>query len=108
MAKPIQKKEAAPVSASPMAKRPEPTRNIIKTNEKMVFGAENFKWLFAGMALIAVGLLCMVGGGQDDVNQWNPKEIYSARITVLAPILMLAGFAVVCLSLFRKNDDTTV
>ena len=63
---------------------------------------ENYKILIAGVALILAGYLLMIGGGSDDPNKFNP-EIFSFRRITLAPMVCLAGFAVVVISIMRKS-----
>lgn len=67
-----------------------------------LFGKENYVWIVAGLAVIALGLILMAGGKSDDPNVFNPKEVYSfTRITV-APILILLGLALEVFAIFRK------
>lgn len=67
-----------------------------------LFGRENYVWIVAGLAVIALGLILMSGGKSDDPNVFNPKEVYSfTRITV-APILILLGLALEVFAIFRK------
>ena len=67
-----------------------------------LFGKENYVWIIAGLAVIALGLILMAGGKSDDPNVFNPKEVYSfTRITV-APILILLGLALEVFAIFRK------
>jgi hypothetical protein len=63
---------------------------------------ENYKILIAGVVLILTGYLLMIGGGSDDPNKFNP-EIFSFRRITLAPMVCLAGFAVVVISIMRKS-----
>ena len=63
---------------------------------------ENYKILIAGVVLILAGYLLMIGGGSDDPNKFNP-EIFSFRRITLAPMVCLAGFAVVVISIMRKS-----
>lgn len=71
------------------------------TNNNL-FGKENYVWIIAGLAVIALGLILMAGGKNDDPNVFNPKEVYSfTRITV-APILILLGLALEVFAIFRK------
>ncbi|GAA4280590.1 DUF3098 domain-containing protein [Gaetbulibacter aestuarii] len=58
-----------------------------------VFGKKNYKWMFIGLAIIALGFILMSGGGSDDPNVFNP-EIFSWRRIRLAPMLVLIGFAI--------------
>lgn len=53
------------------------------------------------MAIIVIGFLLMSGGGSDDPNTFNP-EIFSARRTMVAPIVCLAGFFLMVYALLAK------
>ena len=35
---------------------------------KFIFDKQNYKWMFIGIALIALGFVLMAGGGSDDPN----------------------------------------
>lgn len=61
----------------------------------------NYKILLAGVALIFIGYLLMIGGGSDDPNKFNP-EIFSARRITVAPLVCLAGFAVIVVAIMRR------
>lgn len=56
-----------------------------------VFGKKNYKFMFIGLAIIALGFILMAGGGSDDPNVFNP-EIFNWRRIRLAPMLVLIGF----------------
>ncbi len=58
-----------------------------------VFGKKNYKFMFIGIAFIALGFILMSGGGSDDPNVFNP-EIFSFRRIRLAPMLVLIGFGI--------------
>lgn len=63
-----------------------------------------------GLALILIGLLAMTGGAQTDPNQWHGEELYSFRRITLSPILMVAGFVVVAIGIFKRpkqNEDNS-
>lgn len=70
---------------------------------EFAFGRDNYKWLIIGVVIIAVGNLLMVGGGSDDPSVFNGEEIFSFRRITLAPIVILAGFATVLISIIRKS-----
>ncbi len=61
-----------------------------------------------GLGLILVGLAAMSGGAMPDPNKWEPERIYSFTRITLAPLLMVAGFVVVILGIFKKNTPETV
>ncbi len=69
--------------------------------KEMIFGKENYIWMGIGAALVALGLIMMLGGGMDDPNVWDESIIYSFRITVIAPILILSGLAVEIYAIFK-------
>lgn len=66
-------------------------KEITKTN--FIFGRQNYKWMFVGLGLIALGFVLMAGGGSDDPNVFNP-EIFNAQRIRLAPTLILIGFGI--------------
>ena len=68
-------------------KRKETTKN------NFIFGEQNYKWMFIGLGLIALGFILMSGGGSDDPNVFNP-EIFNIRRIRVAPTLILIGFGI--------------
>ena len=58
-----------------------------------VFSRENYKIMFIGLGLLALGFLLMIGGGSDTITRFEPGIFDFQRIT-LAPILILAGYGV--------------
>jgi len=67
-----------------------------------IFEKDNYIWMLAGVILITLGLVLMVGGKSDDPNQFHPDQVYSTRRITVAPILILAGFVVEIFGIFRK------
>jgi membrane-bound ClpP family serine protease len=65
------------------------------------FGPTNYKILIAGIVVILIGFLLMVGGRSDDPNVFNP-EIFSFRRITLAPIIVLLGFAIEVVAILYK------
>lgn len=63
-----------------------------ENKNEFIFGKRNYKFMFIGLAFIAIGFILMSGGGSDDPNVFNP-EIFSWRRIRLAPTLVLIGFA---------------
>ena len=66
-----------------------------------IFGTQNYKWMFTGLGLIALGFILMAGGGSDDPNIFNP-EIYSIRRIRVAPTLILIGFGVQIFAILKN------
>jgi hypothetical protein len=65
------------------------------------FGKENYLIMIAGVVLVAIGMLLMMGGGSDDPNVFS-EEIFSTRRITIAPLVILAGFGVVLYSIVKK------
>jgi uncharacterized membrane protein len=72
-------------------------------NYRPLFGKENYRWMIIGLILILLGLLLMIGGKSKDPNVFNPAEVYSFRRITLAPILILAGFVLEIVGIFKKS-----
>lgn len=68
---------------------------------KATFTKKNYYILLAGIALIGLGYLLMVGGGSDDPNVFNPAIFNFQRIT-LAPITCLLGFAAIIVAIMWR------
>lgn len=71
-----------------------------------IFGRKNYKFMFIGLALIALGFILMSGGGSDDPNVFNP-EIFSWRRIRLAPMLVLLGFGVEVYAILLSPKEST-
>lgn len=70
--------------------------------QQPLFGKENYVWMLAGLAIMALGFFLMAGGKSSDPNVFNDKEVYSpVRITV-APLLIIAGLVVEIFAIMRK------
>ena len=74
-----------------------------KENKKptFIFGTQNYKWMFIGLGLIALGFILMAGGGSDDPNVFNP-EIYNIRRIRVAPTLILVGFGIQIFAILKN------
>ncbi|TNE50907.1 MAG: DUF3098 domain-containing protein [Bacteroidetes bacterium] len=105
MAKKPQRKQAyQPKKSAPAsARRKEKSDSLFSTGrDEFIFDRQNFMWMGIGLALVLLGLLAMSGGSMPDPNTWDPDIIYSFRRITLAPILMLAGFVLVIVGIFKK------
>ncbi len=68
-----------------------------------VFGKKNYKFMFIGLAVIALGFILMAGGGSDDPNVFSP-DIFSWRRIRLAPMLVLLGFGIEMYAILLNPD----
>jgi uncharacterized membrane protein len=67
------------------------------------FGKENFILIAVAVTFIIIGFILMSGGGSGD-DTFNPA-IFSSRRIVIAPIVTVAGFALVVYGIIKKPKD---
>lgn len=73
---------------------------------KTTFGKRNYQIFIAGIALVVLGYLLMIGGGSEDPNVFNPAIFGAQRIT-LAPMVILLGFGTVMAGIMWQPKTTT-
>ncbi len=77
--------------------------NKKKPSEPMLFGTQNYILMIAGILLMAIGFILMLGGHMPDPNTWDEDIIYGFRRIVLAPFLILAGLVCLIFAIFKKQ-----
>jgi hypothetical protein len=83
-------------------KKHAPTPAPVTTTTGNLFSKENYYWMIAGIALVAIGILLMSGGKSADPNVFKADEVYSFRRITLAPILILIGLGIEVYAIFKK------
>jgi hypothetical protein len=68
---------------------------------EFAFGKWNYILMIAGIVLMAIGFILMIGGGSKDPKVFNPAIFDAQRLTV-APVLILLGFAVEIVAILKK------
>lgn len=68
---------------------------------KSTFTKKNYYVLVAGIALIILGYVLMIGGGSEDPNVFN-EEIFSTRRITVAPMVCLAGFITIIVAIMWR------
>jgi len=81
------------------------TKKTSDIDNAFAFGKANFKLLIAGLVILLVGYLLMTGGGSEDPNVFNGDELFSFRRITLAPIVIIAGYAIIFYAILKKNTD---
>jgi hypothetical protein len=71
---------------------------------EFAIGKENYKLLIIGFGIIVAGFLLMIGGGSTDPNVFN-MEIFNTQRTVIAPIVVIFGFAFEIWAIMKKPKD---
>lgn len=105
--RPQQPQQQAKKTAPAPVRRTEKRESIFTAGSRdFIFGRQNFIYFGIGLALILIGLITMTGGAMPDPTKWEPERIYSFRRITLAPILMVAGFVIIILGIFKKTDNS--
>jgi hypothetical protein len=60
--------------------------------EQFVFSKGNYRFMILSIAIVILGFILMIG----------ETDIYDFRKTVLAPIVVLAGFAIGFIAILKK------
>ena len=84
-------------------------KNKQKSQNELLFDRRKYMLMIAGLVIIALGFILMIGGGTEDPNQFS-YDIFSFRRITLAPILVMGGFALqiyVILSKKKSSSDHT-
>ena len=79
-----------------------PSSETENNSKTLPFTRMNYIIVLIGIALIALGMILMIGGGSDDPDVFNPK-MFDFRHITLAPILVLLGFVVEIIAIFWKK-----
>jgi len=75
-----------------------------KEERVLLFDRSKYTLMIAGLGLIALGFVLMIGGGSQDPNVFS-DEIFSFRRITLAPIVVLAGFGLQIYAIMKKNSN---
>lgn len=67
-----------------------------------LFGKENYIWMLAGLAVLALGFFLMNGGKSLDPKVFNTDDVYSTTRITIAPILIIAGFIIEIFAIMKK------
>jgi len=78
-----------------------PNKKVSEESFGFAFHKENYILLIAGLVLIVVGFLFMLGGGSDDPKVFS-EALFSFRRLTLAPILILAGYIVEVYAIMKR------
>ena len=73
-----------------------------KNTTPSIFSKQNYLWMLAGLAVIALGMILMAGGKSTDPNVFNKDEVYSTTRITIAPVLILAGLVIEIYAIFKK------
>ncbi len=72
-----------------------PAKNTSQVTEegKFALPRKNVYYLLAGLVVVVIGFLFLLGGKAQNPNDFDAKALFSFPRMVIAPILICAGFA---------------
>jgi hypothetical protein len=73
--------------------------------ERMPLSMKNYILMRAGAAIIVIGFMLMSGGGEHTVTEFD-ESIFSFRRITLAPVVVIAGFVVVGVSIMKRFNTS--
>jgi hypothetical protein len=76
------------------------------TTNNPLFTKDNYIWMLAGLAVMALGFFLMAGGKSSDPNAFNDKDVYSTTRITIAPILIIAGLLLEIFAIMKKPKES--
>ncbi len=73
------------------------------SENQFAFKKENYMWLIGGFVTVIIGFILMSGGGSEDPKGFS-DAIFDTRRMVIAPLLVVAGYALVFVAIMKKVD----
>lgn len=78
---------------------------VTKAAPLFMFGKENYILMIAGVVVVVVGFLLMLGQNNTDPNVFPAEEIYSFRRITLAPLVVMIGFGIEIFAILKKTTQ---
>ena len=75
------------------------------TTNNSLFGKENYIWMLAGLAVMALGFFLMAGGKSADPKVFNDSDVYSTTRITIAPLLIVAGLVIEIFAIMKKPKE---
>ncbi len=75
---------------------------LVKQPLTSLFTKENYKWMIIGAVVVALGMILMSGGKNENPNQFDTKLVYSTTRITIAPIMILIGLIIEIYAIFKK------
>jgi len=88
-------------------------KTTVKPNSEMkrkplpeLFTKENYTWMLIGAIIVALGMVLMSGGKNQDPNTFDYNVVYSTTRITIAPVLIVAGLLVEVYAIFKRPKQT--
>jgi hypothetical protein len=74
--------------------------------EHFGFDTRNYKFLFVGLAINVLGYVLMIGGGAENLNDFNANELFSTTRITISPMLIITGYVVILYSIMKRRSNS--
>ncbi|HEX6915479.1 MAG TPA: DUF3098 domain-containing protein [Chitinophagaceae bacterium] len=74
----------------------------VQKERTILFTRDNYIWMAIGAVIIALGMILMTGGKNQDPNVFDTSVVYSTMRITIAPIVIILGFVVEIYAIFKK------
>ena len=81
------------------------TSKVTDVPQEMIFDKSNYMIMLAGVVVILIGFALMYVPKNTDPNVFPADKIYSFRAITLAPIVVIAGFAIEIFAILKRRKD---
>lgn len=66
--------------------------------------SKNVKLILAGLLVMILGYVLMIGGGSDNPDVFNP-EMFNFRRLVVSPVLVIAGIVLIIIAIMKTPKE---
>ena len=73
-----------------------------RKTQPLSFSKANYKLLFIGLGINILGYILMIGGAAEELDQFDADALFSHTRITIAPLLILAGFALIAYAIMKK------
>ncbi len=75
--------------------------DLTKKAMPALFTKENYTWMIIGAVVIALGMILMSGGKNENPDTFDVNVVYSTTRITIAPILIVGGLLVEVYAIFK-------
>jgi hypothetical protein len=70
-----------------------------------LFSKENYTWMIIGAVIVALGMILMSGGKNENPNTFDYNVVYSTTRITVAPILIVLGLLIEVFAIFKRSKQ---
>lgn len=78
-----------------------------KNQLPQLFSKENYTWMIIGAIIVALGMILMSGGKNENPNTFDYDVVYSTTRITVAPILIVLGLLIEVFAIFKRSKQPT-